>query len=190
MSVFVEVGPWIVPDSQYNPDFGHAKDSFVFDLGSGVSTNYAAMNISPSRMDKVFLTHLHGDHVNDLAHLYHMGPSMDRKSPQYVWGPGPSDIMCPTWGSNPPRKYNDGTRAFCASLRSALRWATESFSFQTTNRTGWTDPMLAGQCLTGAGPSPMILPTTPTPWSPLNWIGQSTGRSQETTSPITIRRRA
>lgn len=141
MSIFVEVGPWVIPDSQNNAGFGRAKDSFVFDLGSGATTNYAAMNISPSRMDKVFLTHLHGDHLNDLAHLYHFGPSMDRKSPQYVWGPRRSGITCPAWGTIPPTDYDDGTRAFCADLRNALRWATESFSFQTTNRTDWSDPM-------------------------------------------------
>lgn len=36
-------------------------DSFVFDPGSGVSAKYNAMGIPPSRMEKVFLTHLHGD---------------------------------------------------------------------------------------------------------------------------------
>ncbi|NCB04613.1 MAG: MBL fold metallo-hydrolase, partial [Clostridia bacterium] len=42
-------------------------DSFIFDMGSGVSTNYVAMGIPYSRMDKVFLTHLHADHMSDLT---------------------------------------------------------------------------------------------------------------------------
>ena len=32
-------------------------DSFIFDMGSGVSANYVAMGIPYSRMDKVFLSH-------------------------------------------------------------------------------------------------------------------------------------
>jgi ribonuclease Z len=84
------------------------------------------MNISPSRMDKIFLNHLHGDHVNDLAHIYWFGPAADRKSPLYVWGPSASGITCPAWGDNQPKEYDDGTRAFCEHIRGAMRWATES----------------------------------------------------------------
>jgi ribonuclease Z len=141
MSVFVEVGPWVAgkPDPDYPevPVFGRATDSFVFDCGSGVATNYSAMNISPARMDKIFINHLHGDHVSGLGHVYWFGPSCDRKSPLYVWGPGPSGVKSP----RPPRRlYDDGTRAFCQNLRDAMRWATESFSFQTTAYVGYDTP--------------------------------------------------
>ena len=92
-------------------------------------------------MDKVFLAHPHGDHMNDLTHIYWIGPSMDRKSPQFVWGPGPSGVKSP----RPPRRlYDDGTRAMCAHLREALRWATESFSFQTTGYAGYDTPAREG----------------------------------------------
>jgi ribonuclease Z len=81
-------------------------------------------------MDKVFLTHLHGDHMSDLSHVYCFGPSGDRWSPLYVWGPGPSGVKSP----QPPRRlYDDGTRAFCRNLREAMRWHSESFSFQVTS---------------------------------------------------------
>jgi ribonuclease Z len=142
MSLFVEVGPWVVPDN--NPGYGRAKDSFIFDCGSGVSTNYNALRIPFSRMDKVFLNHLHGDHMNDLGHIYWLGPSVDRKSPLYVWGPKRSGITCPAWGDNPPKDYDDGTRALCQNLREALRWATESFSFQTTSYQGYDTPTREG----------------------------------------------
>jgi ribonuclease Z len=144
MSLFVEVGPWVIPDPVNNPNFGRATDSFIFDCGAGVATNYTSMNISPSRMDKIFLNHLHGDHVNDLAHIYWFGPAADRKSPQYVWGPGPSGITCPAWGNNPPKKYDDGTRAFCQHIRDAMRWATESFAFQTSSYRGYDTPTREG----------------------------------------------
>lgn len=121
MSVFVEVG--------WDEDKGLPIDQFVFDCGAGVSSNYAAAKINFWRMDKVFLAHLHGDHMSDLSHIYCFGPAADRKSPLYVFGPGPSGVKSP----RPPRRlYDDGTRAFCRNLREAMRWHSESFSFQGT----------------------------------------------------------
>lgn len=134
MSIFVEVGPW-VPDP--NGGFGKATDSFVFDCGAGSVTNYGAMGIAFSRMDKIFISHLHADHMSDLSAIYCFGPANDRKSPLYVWGQGPSGITCPAWGSNPPTQYDDGTKAFCQNLRAAMRWHTESFSFLTTSYDGY-----------------------------------------------------
>jgi len=120
MSIFVEVGD--------GGGQGQA-DQVVFDVGSGVTTNYSAMGISFGRMNKIFLNHLHGDHMGDLAHIYCFGPAFDRKSPLYVWGSGPSGVRSP----RPPRRlYDDGTRAFCRNLREACRWHSESFSFLST----------------------------------------------------------
>ena len=79
------------------------------------------MGISLSRMDKVFITHIHGDHMSDLTHIYCFGPSQDRKSPLYVFGPKNSGVQSPAWGSNPAKEYDDGTRAFCENLRRAVR---------------------------------------------------------------------
>jgi ribonuclease Z len=110
-------------------------DQFVFDCGSGVWSNYNAMNVSLGRMDKVFLTHLHGDHMSDLTHIYCFGPSADRKSPLYVWGPGNSGVKNPRGGY-----YADGTKTFCRHLRKACRWHTESFSFITTSYPGYPTP--------------------------------------------------
>jgi ribonuclease Z len=132
MSIFVEVG-W---DSRRE----RPLDQFVFDCGSGVCANYGAMNVGFGRMNKIFLTHLHGDHASDLSHIYCFGPSGDRKSPLYVWGPGPSGVQSPAWGDNPPRYYDDGTNAFCENLRRAWRWHSESFSFETTSYKGYIPP--------------------------------------------------
>jgi ribonuclease Z len=164
MSVFVEVGPWIEEASGY----GRATDSFVFDCGAGVATNYAAMDIQPSRMDKIFLAHLHGDHVSDLSHIYWYGPAGDRKSPLYVWGPGRSGITCPAWGDNPPKEYDDGTRSLCEGIRKALRWATESFAFQTTNYAGYNVPVdekwvVANKQVTPAYKSSLLVPVDDDP---------------------------
>ncbi len=117
-SVFVELGN---------------GDSFVFDCGTGVMTKYNALRIPLSRMDKIFLTHIHGDHVGDLTHIYTFGPAFDRKSPLYVWGPTNSGVLDPV--THQP--YNDGVVAYCSQLREAVRWHTESMSFLST---AWANP--------------------------------------------------
>jgi ribonuclease Z len=135
MSIFVEVGPW-VPD--LNGGFGKASDSFVFDCGCGVYANYNAMGIAASRMDKIFISHLHADHMSDLSTIYCFGPSTDRKWPLYVWGQGPSGVPNPS-GSG-PLYYDDGTYNFCDNLRKAMRWHSESFSFLSTSYNGYPIP--------------------------------------------------
>ncbi len=106
-SVFVELGN---------------GDSFVFDCGSGVVTKYVALGVPFSRMDKVFLTHLHGDHMSDLVFIYCFGPSSDRKTPLYVWGPS---------GDTP----DEGTSVFCENMKEMTKWHRESFSFLPTGTT-------------------------------------------------------
>ncbi len=128
MSIFVEVGP--------GPG-GTEPDQFVFDCGSGVCTNYNAMGISLGRMDKIFLTHLHGDHISDLIHIFCFGAVTDRKYPLFVWGGGPSGVKSPM----PPRRlYDDGVKAFCKNLREACRWHSESQSFISTSYKGYDPP--------------------------------------------------
>lgn len=119
-SIFVEVG---------------SGDQFVFDCGSGVVAKYNAMGIPMSKMDKIFLTHLHGDHTSDLAHIYCFGPAEDRKSPLYLWGPGNSGVTYYDPQGNSRGPFNDGLRAFCENFREMMRWHTESFSFGATRYT-------------------------------------------------------
>ena len=122
-SVFVELGN---------------GEAFVFDCGSGVVSNYVAMNIPWSKMNKIFLTHLHGDHTSDLTHIYCFGPQGDRKSPLFIWGPSRSDVKNPDYPANPrkqrynPEYYEDGTLTFCERFREMNRWHTESQSFVGT----------------------------------------------------------
>ena len=135
MSVFVEVGWSNDPsDRVYG---GRAVDQFIFDMGAGVSANFAAAKVGYRRMDKVFINHLHGDHMSDLVHTYCFGPSADRKSPLFVWGSGPTGLESPA-GSE--IYYDDGTSNFCAHLREALRWHSESFSFQNTAYSNYVPP--------------------------------------------------
>jgi len=122
-SVFVELGN---------------GESFVFDCGSGVVSNYVAMGIPWSRMNKIFFTHLHGDHTSDLTHIYCFGPQGDRKSPLFIWGPSRSGVFNPDYPANPrkqrynPDYFKDGTIDFCMHFRAMNRWHTESQSFVAT----------------------------------------------------------
>ena len=47
-----------------------------------------ALGIPMDYIDKVFLTHLHGDHMGDLPAFYVYGPQNNRSKPLRVWGPG------------------------------------------------------------------------------------------------------
>ena len=105
-SVFVEVG-------------NDENDSFVFDCGSGVTSRYIALGVPWSRMDKIFLTHLHGDHMSDLTTIYCFGPSGDRKTPLHVYGPS-GDTK------------NEGTWFYCKTMLELSKWHRESFSFLPT----------------------------------------------------------
>jgi ribonuclease Z len=80
-------------------------------------------------MDKVFINHLHADHVSDLTSLYCFGPVLDRKWPLYIWGQGPSGVESPS-GSG--KYYNDGLNAFCSHFREMMRWHTEGQSYIPT----------------------------------------------------------
>jgi ribonuclease Z len=137
MSVFVEVG-W-QPDATDATYHGRALDQFVLDCGAGVSANYAAASVNFRRMDKVFINHLHGDHMSDLCHIYCFGPGGDRWSPLFVFGQSPSGVPDPVTGMI----YDDGVNNFCAMARGAWRWHSESFSFQPTAYTNYTAPTKA-----------------------------------------------
>lgn len=129
MSVFVEVGKGL--------DGNGEPDQAVFDLGVGTTPNYAAMLVGFGRMDKVFISHLHGDHMNDLTAVYCFGPGGDRRSPLYVFGQSPSLVRT----QRPDRRvYADGVVNFCKHLREACRWHSESFSFESTRYENYTLP--------------------------------------------------
>ena len=130
-SVFIEVG---------------SGDQFVFDCGSGVVSKYNAMGILMSKMDKIFLTHLHCDHTSDLTHIYCFGASQDRKSPLFIWGPSDSNFTWYDPDGYPRGPFHDGVTTFCQHFREMNRWHTESFSFQPT---AWSNNKLPTQAQWG-----------------------------------------
>ena len=45
-------------------------DKFIFDIGTGSMANIAALMIPYQYLDKVFLSHLHTDHMGDIDALW------------------------------------------------------------------------------------------------------------------------
>ena len=69
-------------------------ERMLFDVGRGVPTAMSRMGIVPADVTKVFLTHLHSDHVIDLPELYlYPWASQGRTTPFEVWGPDGTKAM-------------------------------------------------------------------------------------------------
>ena len=47
-------------------------DNFIFDMGPGSIANYLAAGVSLNRLNNIFLTHLHWDHVATRAVYLHV----------------------------------------------------------------------------------------------------------------------
>ena len=100
-SILVEVG---------NPE----RDILVFDIGSGSLANYASLKLPINQLNKVFLSHLHADHMGDLITLAGSWAKVGRADgPVYVWGPS---------GTEP----HLGTQHFVEGIEEALSWDTEA----------------------------------------------------------------
>lgn len=95
-SVLVEVG-------------NAAKDLFFFDLGSGALKNFTGLRLPVTATTKVFLSHLHADHVGDMPTLLYSMAKAGRRDPVEVWGPaGATEAL--------------GTQAYTATLLDAHAW--------------------------------------------------------------------
>jgi len=62
-------------------------DKFIFDIGLGSAERLAAMKIPYDYLDKLFIGHLHADHIGDLDALWIGGVISNRQRPLRVWGP-------------------------------------------------------------------------------------------------------
>lgn len=81
--------------------------NFLFDAGTGSIVNLYATQVNLATINKVFLSHLHSDHITDLAPLFAIANG--RQSPLQVWGPS---------GAVPAT----GTNATVAGLQAFLGW--------------------------------------------------------------------
>jgi ribonuclease Z len=62
-------------------------DKFLFDIGLGSAERISAMQIPYDYLDKLFIGHLHADHIGDLDALWIGGVISNRQGPLNVWGP-------------------------------------------------------------------------------------------------------
>jgi ribonuclease Z len=62
-------------------------DKFIFDIGSGSAERLSSLQIPYDYLDKIFIGHLHGDHIGSLAEIFIGGGLMGRHRPLRIWGP-------------------------------------------------------------------------------------------------------
>lgn len=72
-------------------------DKFIFDLGTGSTERLWSLGIPLDYINKVFIGHLHMDHMGDLPAFYIYGPQNNRSGGIEVWGPGGGGSK-PEWG--------------------------------------------------------------------------------------------
>ena len=84
-------------------------DKFLFDMGMGSMANLFSLRPDFSKLDKVFASHLHIDHVGDFMGLHIGGWLSGRYTPIHIYGPT---------GSTPEL----GTRAFVEGMQKGYAW--------------------------------------------------------------------
>jgi ribonuclease Z len=99
-SLLIEVG---------NPQ----RDFFFFDLGSGSLANFNALSLPVESTTKVFLSHLHADHIGDIPGLVGSLAKAGRVDPVEVWGGASEDPDL-------------GLSAFVEHMGKAMAWDTAS----------------------------------------------------------------
>jgi ribonuclease Z len=106
-------------------------DKFIFDMGTGSMERIYALGIPLDYIDKVFLTHLHMDHMGDLPAFYIYGPQNNRSVPLRVWGPGGGGTR-PEWSTKAAMEnmqemwaWMNGTLVGTIDMRSASIEVTE-----------------------------------------------------------------
>lgn len=65
----------------------YKNKKFLFDAGRGVTMRLAQIDVKPSEIDHVFITHLHSDHLTGFDDLFLTGWIWQRQSNFHVYGP-------------------------------------------------------------------------------------------------------
>lgn len=124
-SIFVELGNYYL-----DGDGNEKQDSFVFDVGPGCILNYNAMEIPMSRMNRIFLSHLHMDHCSDLPFIFSFGPNLgDRYEPLNIYGPSGPNLLDED-GNETDTVL--GTMNLVRGMQQFTQWHTTSFATMTS----------------------------------------------------------
>ena len=84
-------------------------DMFLFDVGTGATGNLFSLRPDFSKIDKVFFSHLHVDHVGDFMGLHVGGWLSGRYTPLRIFGPSGSAEEL-------------GTKAYVEGMSKAYAW--------------------------------------------------------------------
>ena len=110
-------------DQSFFVELGNG-DNFMFDLGEGSEANYMKMMVPYSKMNNLFIGHLHMDHLGSLPHVYAFGPTGDRFTPMNIWGPS---------GDTPEL----GTKYMVEGLTNFTNWHVTSFKTSIPESDGY-----------------------------------------------------
>jgi ribonuclease Z len=117
VSVLGSGDPWIRRSQASGSlliEVGNAeKDFFFFDLGSGALANFTSLMLPVEFTTKVFLSHLHADHIGDIPGLVGSLAKAGRVDPVEIWGGGNEDPEL-------------GLAAFVEHMGKVLAWDTTS----------------------------------------------------------------
>lgn len=103
-------------------EFGNGE-KLIFDIGTGSVANLAAYMIPYEFLDKIFLSHLHTDHMGDLDAIWAGGWTAGRPGGLKIWGPK---------GLHPEL----GTKAAMEGFLDFVAWDKETRSFAITPAPG------------------------------------------------------
>jgi len=104
MSIYVELGN---------------GDNFIFDIGAGSMHNYLAMGVPMHKINNIFLTHLHADHIGDLPYVFAFRAFSGGYSPMEIYGPN-------------GRTEKFGTKSMVEGMQQFLQWNTNNFEIFPT----------------------------------------------------------
>lgn len=63
------------------------KESFLIDCGEGTQKEMRRMKVKMNSIDRVFISHLHGDHFYGLPGLVNTMAALGRSTPLHIYGP-------------------------------------------------------------------------------------------------------
>ena len=62
-------------------------DLFLFDCGEGTQVSLRRLNLKWKKIDAIFISHTHADHVTGLPGILMLNAQVDRTEPLYIYGP-------------------------------------------------------------------------------------------------------
>lgn len=62
-------------------------DLFLFDCGEGTQVSLRRLNLKWKKIDAIFISHTHADHITGLPGLMMLSSQVDRDEPLYIYGP-------------------------------------------------------------------------------------------------------